>query len=109
MSNQKSTEHFHCVYQKYKTDYLLEFSLGKKLCSFENEVEKLTRQKILQKHFCSIFSHFTSVKQNDIKTFLLEIYKASIEKNLSFNQSFSTIAKISRLKLFRLNVIGKFI
>ena len=35
-SNEKSTEHFYYVYEKYKTLYLLEFSLGKKLCSFEN-------------------------------------------------------------------------
>ena len=31
MSNQKSTEHFYCVYEKYKSDYLLEFSLGEKV------------------------------------------------------------------------------
>ena len=72
------------------------------------QFRKLSRQKILQKQFCSIFSHFTSVKKKgiDSKTFLLEIYKANIEINLSFNQSFSNIAKISRLNLFcRLNVI----
>ena len=50
--------------------------------------------------------HICEKKGIDSKTFLLEIYKANIEINLSFNQSFSNIAKISRLNLFcRLNVI----